>query len=750
MLFLTLADPILRITLAHKQKPQLFVVFDGTDSMAMEDAYSPEQQDSLYKSLGITPSATNTLPATRSDFMRSLLTQSSRNVFAEISAKHGVDLQAFVFEGATTSKLRKLDSAANSSALQAAQAWSEQLTTRGQVTALGAACVDITRQADRGNLAGVILVSDFAHNSGPAPLGEQALAPSKRLGVPLYTVGIGNAEAVDIAVDLQLDPKMKKAERTVFTVKVRQSGLDNRTSQVFLKGRKLSSQASSLAGAEFTVGMKSVALALPLNIVEFPYTPDDAGRYEFWAEVEKMDGEIVEQNNRALRETQVIDDYLRLLYVANEPNWEWRFVKEVFHRDKLVGMEGFRTFLGSSDPRVRESNVLFLPSLTPKRSDFFANDVIFLADMPRASLNDRFCDMVREYVGNLGGGLVVIAGPEFGLRELQSTPLADMLPVVIDPQLEIRSAPRFPEFPIKLTPHASRYGFMQLGTNDTETAKAWRDAGKFAWYQPVAAVHDQAVVLAEYPASATDAVHVCRDGKTPQPIIAVRPYGKGEVVYIACNEMWRLRRKHGEKNYRAFWSQLIYRLGMSHAMGHEKRFVARLDQPVYQVDDKALLTVEVYDENYEPITEDKLTAAAITAELLVPDAATPRSVQVPLLRPGTFETKIPVTTSGEYGLRITDPITRKVEELRFEVRSISAERRRATRDIALQQQLAEATHGKSYDLTTVHRLVNDLQIQPKVEFHTRNIPLWATPWWFGTVVGLLLFEWLIRKFMKLI
>ena len=38
--------------------------------------------------------------------------------------------------------------------------------------------------------------------------------------------------------------------------------------------------------------------------------------------------------------------------------------------------------------------------------------------------------MVKEFVGNLGGGLVVIAGPRFGPRELHQTPLADMLPVI--------------------------------------------------------------------------------------------------------------------------------------------------------------------------------------------------------------------------------------------------------------------------------------------------------------------------------
>ena len=107
-----------------------------------------------------------------------------------------------------------------------------------------------------------------------------------------------------------------------------------------------------------------------------------------------------------------------------------------------------------SDPQVRESNVLFLPTLTPKRSDFFANDVIFLDDMPRTAINDRFCGMVREFVGQFGGGLMVISGARFGPAELSGTPLADMLPVILDADAHLRDERPFRP---QLTAHAARY-----------------------------------------------------------------------------------------------------------------------------------------------------------------------------------------------------------------------------------------------------------------------------------------------------
>ena len=43
---------------------------------------------------------------------------------------------------------------------------------------------------------------------------------------------------------------------------------------------------------------------------------------------------------------------------------------------------------------------------------------------------------------------------------------------------------------------------------------------------------------------------------------------------------------------------------MSHALGADKRFVARLDQQQYRAEDKVTLTVEAYDENYEPLGDE--------------------------------------------------------------------------------------------------------------------------------------------------
>lgn len=744
LLLLTLAAPVLRVTLTSVRPPTLFVVMDGTDSMAIQDPWPEEQKSALLTAVGAssgTGSPSESQVKSRADFLRALIERESNNVFSQLHQASGARIEAFVFDGHATSHLRRLSGDPSAKELPRRQ-WAEQITTTGQVSALGAVLSDLREQSGTTNLRGVIVLSDFAHNSGASPIGEGPRSPSRAMGVPIYTVGLGAVETLDVAVELQTDLKMKKAERSSVLVKLRQTGLNGRSPQVKLAARRLSGGESAVRESETIIGEASVTLNSAVETAEFPFTPQESGLFEFSATVETLPGEAVHENNVVRRQVNIIEDYLRLMYVAYEPDWEWRFVKEVFHRDKLVGMDGFRTFLGSSDPRVRESNVLFLETLTPKRSEFFRQDVLFLGDMPASAITTRFAEMVKEFVGNLGGGLVVISGPRFGPRELAGTPLADLLPVVVDPNGRLRDERPFRP---RRTAQAAAYPFMRLGESTADNERAWNNLGELPWYQPVAALNDQAVVLAEHP---TDKL---ADGKTPQPLIAARQFGRGEVVYLGFNEMWRLRRKYGEQYYRQFWSQMIYRLGMSHALGASKRFVPRVDRQVYRVEDKVTVTVEAYDDNYEPLTREDIAEGGLTAELLAPsgdgDTPQPAPLQIPLLRNGICETRFSVFTPGEYSLRVADPITGQVEERRFEVTDSSAERRRAVRDVRLQEEIAEQSGGRSYDLLTVANLPRDIKLEPIVERNTRSHPLWSTPLWFLLVVGLMLGEWTVRKWL---
>ena len=672
LLILLLADPVLQLTVRNSPRPLLWLLFDGTESMAIQDDLPEVERAALAEATGI--SATPAEPSTshsRADYVAAWVRRSKNNVLEGLAEKFR--LRAYVVDSADA--VRPIEIVAGAGAGGDGidtDMVASQLSAKGQVTALGRAFDDLALRHSTSSLQGVVMISDFDQNAGP-PAAESA----RRLGVPVYTVGVGPGAAVDVAVDIQAPPMMKKSERSAVVVTLRQSGLD---------------------------------------------------------------GEVVEDNNRAAREVSIRDDFLRLLYVEYEPTWEWRFIKEVFHRDPLVGMRGFRTFLRSADPQVRATNDLFLPTPASKRAEFFANDVIFLGDMPAAAISSRFCEMTREFVETFGGGLVVIAGNRFGPGQLADTPLADMLPVVFERGERPREQK---EFSLQLAAESGLVDFMQLGAEEAENRKAWANLGPLPWYQPVARPHPQATVLAVHPTDKT------ADGRTPQPIIAIRRYGRGEVVYVGFNETWRLRRRYGERYYRQLWGQMIHRLGLSHALGSRKRFIVRTDAPSYRVDDTVIATVEAYDANFEPLVQDALPEKKLVGRLLRPGQAVQAAEGDPLglsqLRRGVFEARFPALEPGEHRLSVQDPVTREETQVTFTVTAVSAERRSAVRNESLQKAIAAETSGRSYDLASAGRLVEEINPQARPELSVKVLPLGMTWLCFGLGVLLMIAEWILRK-----
>ena len=720
LLVLILTDPSLEITLVRTPRPILWLLMDSTDSMSLPES-GHESSDS----------------PTRADAVREALSKDNSAWLRKLQERFR--LEVFGFAGTEgVQKLSLADDEMNGP--DSSSDWLPRWKQPGELTALGEAFADLSRRHGSQQLAGAIVISDFDQNAGLS-----APAPAKQLGVPIFTVGVGPLSAVDLSCDLLVPPTMKKAESSTLFVTVRKRDLERPLVTVRVFAETTPESESNRGQPErIPVGEQSVTLTLDAQTLEFPYTPDRPGAFTFVAEVDPVDEEPVTQNNRAQRDVRIIDDFLRLLFVEYEPTWEWRFIKEVFHRDRLVGTRGFRTFLRSADPAVRESNELFLPGLTLPRSQFFETDVLFLGDMPASSLSTRFCEMTREFVSQFGGGLVVLAGPRFGPGELADTPLAEMLPVVVDPNARLHDDS---EFVPRLTPLATQYDFMRIGA-DSASLDGWRSLGKTPWYQPVTRVESRSTtVLLEHP------TEFCADGKTPQPLLAIRKYGKGEVVYIAFNELWRLRRLHGEEYYRQFWGQLIYRLGLSHAIGNQKRFVVRTDKQEYRSGEQVLLTVEAFDKDFQPLDESTLPDKRIEARLLRPEAdetgKRDQTIAVQPLKAGVFEARIPVSTGGEYELHAVDPLGGDGGSVRFRVTTVSAERRNPLRNTALQRSLAAETGGRACELSDLEHLLDEFQPPRIVETQVRVIPIWSTWLTFAIVIGLMLTEWVGRKWVHL-
>ena len=764
---LLLAEPILTLTIQSKKRPALWLLFDGTDSMNIADELPPDVRDATDKAVGIDQTQGDLSPGGKSpgesgasspeqrrsriEYLRALVQKKDHNLLEQLSKQFR--LQAYLFESTPGVRSLELGAPGTPGRGQGGQHVpmvvdgkhvAEQLTANGQVTDIGGAINDLAHRNPSGSLAGLIVFSDFNKTAGPDPTKAAEQFPTK-----IYTVGVGATQAAELTGSIVAPPHAKTKEDVPITVNLEPKRLEGQTTHVrlYVEPPEGGRQVPTVDGNRKLVGEKdSPPLSGPTQVT-FNFKPELPGRTKLVAEVDRLPGEVNRDKILADRTIDVIDDYLRLMFVEYEPTWEWRFIKEVFHRDESVGMKGFRTFLYSSDPQVRQqTDSLFLASMTPPPAEFFKNDLIFLGDMPSEgptpALSDRFCKLVKEFVGEKGGGLVILCGPRFGPQQLAKTALADLLPVTVDPTAQVRDQQ---PFKLRLTVHATEFSFMQLdsGTSLPDMQRAWENLGELPWYQPVEGIQASATVLAEHPTA------VCADGKKKQPLIAIRQYGKGEVVYLGFNETWRLRRTRGEEFYRRFWNAVMWRLALNHALGENKRFVVKTDQQRYQVDQQVKLSVTADNAQYKALTESEVPGGKLIGEWELPAVGGQKpavqALSLAQVQPGLFTTNFVVTAPGKHRVRVIDPVKQKPSDwLTFTAISTSVERQTPIRNERLQEQIAALSKGRSCDLKDVQSL---LEIKPELrnEASVEVVSLVNTWGCFLVIAGLLLGEWLLRK-----
>ncbi len=723
-------QPTLQATSRRKIPPRVLVVLDGTQSMLLADRYAADPLAWLEAAQDATESPT---VASRTDLIRKWLTH-PKSPLRKLE-QQGVIFEWATFDSAPSSRLRWLrEQRENSASKVALQDVAALWRPDGEVTSLGGVLQDLTGWPAAEDAAAVLIVSDFAQNSGPAPTALRERFKAFR--APLLTIGVGPTSIADLQVRLEAGAKWKREQPSRVTVVINQQQLGGGETLVRLWARPLQARASGDSHAASArrelIEERRLTLEAASQEILFDYTPRVAGPLQLEVEVQPLAGEANLANNEARREVKVVDDYLRLLYIAHDPNWEWRFIKEAFHRDPLVGVNGFRTFLASSDPRVRQTNPLFLDTAELPRKTLLEQDVIFLGDMPPQGVSPRTGEMIHEFVSRHGGGLVVIGGPRFGPGALLDTPLAQMLPVVPFRQAPVRDDR---PFAIRKTRDAQRFGFMQLADNPAADQAAWSRLDGLPWFRPVRSLHEQAVSLAEHPSVP------CDDQTTPQPLIAIRSFGNGEVVYVGVDEMWRLRRGVGEADYRRFWSQLIYRLGMSHALGADKRFQMQWSAQQIAVGQPVLATVECYDENFEPLPRSFLEEGGLAVRVSGPTTiAEHHAVWV---RPGVFQFEFIPEEAGRHEAEAIDPITGNAQRSVIEVQALQAESSDVRRDVDMQRLIAAMGSGRALEL---HETIDLPKLswpqQQQTTIHEN--PLWRTPLWFLLFTATLIAEWTLR------
>ncbi len=324
------------------------------------------------------------------------------------------------------------------------------LTFGGSQTKLGAALDGVRDELAGLPVAGVVLVSDGA-DTGDAALNEALLA-LKAEKLPVFTVGVG-AEALprDIQIDRVSTPRtVLKDASLLLDVVVRQTGYNGRTVTVDVEdeGRIVGSEKVQLPtdGSPASVRVRATAA--------------ESGPRLFTFRVAPVEGELVPQNNVREALIDVRDAKERVLYFEGEPRFEMKFLRRAVADDKNLEVVALQRTADNKYMRILGANPdpeELVGGFPKTRDELFAYRGLILGSVEAGAFSGDQLQMIADFVDRRGGGLLMLGGARsFGEGGYGGTPVADALPLLIDPRR--RASDPAPLVRLKVTPDPRRTG----------------------------------------------------------------------------------------------------------------------------------------------------------------------------------------------------------------------------------------------------------------------------------------------------
>ena len=568
----------------------------------------------------------------------------------------------------------------------------------------------------------------------------QPLAAVLLLSDGLDTSGIGKAEGVADAVPVDTFELEKPFTPKPRTARISIAGVDfpprvvvgwHSDLRVSIAGSGLSGQSVPVElwrdGAKIGDGSTAFNEDEQTRQVNFPVTHDRAGTEQY--EVCVTDPAADKEARAYPFSINVQLPGKRVLYIQNQLGFEFKFLRKAIAANRNLQLSSFTRWadgrLVNLDDRSGQPATL---DLSP--GALAANAVVILGDLAPDALPAEDWRNLHDFVDK-GGGLVLLGGPaSFPSGKMGQTALADLLPV--------RGVGEFREgsFPVEITEsglHSPVFGpvFAQVKT-----------------FPPLLSVD----VAGGVAPSAETLMNTLVNGQ-PHPLVASVRFGKGRVVAVLSDTLWRWRlgaapRRADLSPYDLFWTQL---LDWMVPKEEEQRASNSIDlfteRSSYVLGEKPEVRAVVQ-------TTDGKQPGSLALRVRTPDDKTFDYT----MRPGVLQTRegrsvrgfVATVEPNATGIfRATaraDPGSGKAEaEVRFVVTRPATELTGKPIDRDLLQSIAAASKGHYYALGQWNNWPADLHVEEQHTSRLELADLWNRPWLLGLMMSALAAEWIVRK-----
>lgn len=722
-LMLMLTQPTLRLEQVDRVRPSVALLVDSSDSMTAADPKLPPTRASVEaEGAGVSLDRVHAL--SRLDRASAILNRAG--ALKELGKKYNV--RAYTIDSVPRAISLPTD-AKKRDIYKFALAPDPKTGDSTQIgVGLRRALDDMAGQP----VAGMLLLSDGGSNLGEDPV---AVADTARQShVPLSAIGLGDpTKTKDVALLSTLADDVVRVNNTVSVyASLSHRGYKGKSLTVILQrdGQEVQRQNVVLGADE------------QKQEVRFTYTPDHAGRFYYTVAASPLTGEVTLANNKRSFVQTVIDKKLKVLYVEDEPRYEFRYLRNAILRDTSLD---FACLLLSGDD-VTEGGEGNIPvkAFPNDEKTLFDYDIIVLGDVPRSYFSSAQLDNLRRFVEDRGASLLVIAGEQHMPHEYSGTPLEAVLPAVISASPDPITTDE--EFKWQLTPEGKRSPITQIEDDATENAHVWETMlpGMF-WAAGVPRAKPGATILAQHPTR--------RNADGPYPLVLTQPFGAGKCFLELVDSTWRWRWRVGDRYFYRYWGQVFRSLTPKELPGNSRFVQLNADRGNYRLGEKVALNARLLDAYYHPIKVPSVTAFVTTAggqQQKVVLQATPGA-------PGLYTALYQPDRVGKFSVNVTSPVNAQAKAgAAFVVESLALEKQKPELDEPALQKIANAGGGKLYAANKIADWMRTLPYKPLEVRSEQEYELWDIragsdpilrhiPLFLALFLVPLSLEWLIRK-----
>jgi Uncharacterized membrane protein len=645
----------------------------------------------------------------------------------------------------------------------------------GERTALGASLRQLRERFSGQPLAGVLLLTDGNATDLPDGVADTIGLP------PIYPVVIGNASDLrDLRLE-RLTPRQTAFDDAPVSLRVDVAGTGFSAEDVIVSVRPLATTDTSTAPPPQT--LRLVRDNTPAQAT-FEWRPSGTG-IQFHevtvaprspADTSASDEATTLNNRRIVLFDRGRPSY-RILYVGGRPNWEFKFLNRALLDDpqlQLVGLlrlalrepkfefrgrAGEATnplFRGFGQPddtqrydqpvltRVNTRDAAELRGGFPRTAEeLFAYDAVILDDVEAAFFSPDQHDLLRRFVTDRGGGLLMLGGVDtLESGRYSDTALAAALPVYLD---RLAAQPPTGELTFSLTREGWLEPWTRIRATETDERSRLDSMPRFLTANALSAVKPGATVLA----TLSD-----ETGET-YPALVAQPFGSGRVACLALGDLWRwgMAGADEQADLARFWRQISRWLVTDVPAPVELRVVQSSATAGVE------LRVTARDQDFRPLelATTRITIRRHGSAELQPAPTTFQQATLPAEpspdTPGRYVAQFTAREAGAYlaTAEVIDRAGKLVgraeagwvhDPAADEFRSIAPNR-------ALLEELARLTGGAVLAPDELSELPDRLVRSPAPIMETWSRPLWDNPWFFAAVLGCFLAEWAWRRWKGL-